>query len=83
MESVITGKIKVTAEHKHEDKDGNLISAAKTRQGPFADILAKWDAWRVGYCEAHRRAPLPRCFRLGEFNWTSIITSILLGYKEA
>lgn len=83
MESTISGNIKVTAEHIHEDKDGNLISAAKTREGPFTYPLTIWDAWRVAYCESHRKSPLPRCFRLGDFNWTSIITSVLLGYKEA
>jgi hypothetical protein len=81
MEGTITQRIKVSGKHRHEDKDGNLISACETRVGRDSEFLTEWDGWRVKYCEEHRKQKLPKDFREGNFSFTTILYSAVLGFR--
>ena len=80
MASNIAQRVEVTASHRHEDKDGKLISASTTRIGVGAERLAHWDTWRVAYCESHRTMGLPISFREGEPTFGNKLLSVFLGY---
>jgi len=79
--STIAELVKITAEHRHEDKSGRLISAASTRTGAGVEELTHWDSWRVAYCESHRNKKLPVSFREGKATLSNIILSLFLGYS--
>jgi len=80
MASNIAQLIEVTASHRHEDKNGKLISASTTRIGMEASRLARWDTWRVAFCESHRNMNLPISFREGKDTLGNKLLSLFLGY---
>ena len=74
--SEVGSRIKVSYKIGQRDKDGNLIVMEGTRGRWWLYFFGEWDRKRTLYCMKHRRDILPKGFREGVLNLSTLLFTL-------